>query len=119
MVFLKSPELLQLSGDVAKTWRLFKQKLELFLTASVTGGKSMPAPTKTALLLSIARDDALDVYNYFVFSVDEDRQDCATIVGKFDGYLAAQLNKVHEIFLFCRRVQEQGEPAEKFIRDLR
>ncbi|KAG0426648.1 hypothetical protein HPB47_026243 [Ixodes persulcatus] len=60
----------------------------------VPGGKTMPAPTKTALLLSIAGDDALEVYNNFAFSADEDWQDYATIVGKFDGYFAAQLNEL-------------------------
>ncbi|CAN7937058.1 unnamed protein product [Ixodes hexagonus] len=122
MTFLKPLERLQLSGDIAKNWRLSKQKFELFLTASVPDGKPLPTPARTALLLSmlsVAGDDALEVYNNFAFSADEDRQDYTTIVGKFDVYFAAQLNEAHERYLFCRRVQAQGEPVEQFIRNLR
>ncbi|XP_040073489.1 uncharacterized protein LOC120845986, partial [Ixodes scapularis] len=106
-------------GDIGKNWRHFKQKFELFVTASAPGGKPLLGPTQAALLLSVAGDEALEVYNNFILSEGESQQDYATIIKKFDEYCAAQLNEVHERYLFRQRVQAQGEPSEQFIRDLR
>lgn len=71
MEFLKPPEQLRVNGDSGKNWHLSKQKFELFVTASAPGGKPLPGPTQTALLLSVAGDDALEVYNNFIFSESE------------------------------------------------
>lgn len=121
-VLLKPPEHLRLNGDISENWRLFKQKFELFLTASAPAASKeapTPGPTKLALLLSIAGDDALEVYNNFSFDQGEDRNDYATVIKKFDEYFAEQLNEVHERYVFRQRVQDEGEPTEHFLRDLR
>nr|XP_037285080.1 uncharacterized protein LOC119178014 [Rhipicephalus microplus] len=66
-----------------------------------------PGPTKLALLLSIAGDDAPEVYNNFSFDQGEDRNDYATVIKKFDEYFAEQLNEVHERYVFRQRVQDE------------
>lgn len=96
-VLLKPPEHLRLNGDISKNWRLFKQKFELFLTASAPAAPKetpTPGPTKLALLLSIAGDDALEVYNNFSFDQGEDRNDYATVIKKFDEYFAEDRKSV-------------------------
>ncbi|XP_065302513.1 uncharacterized protein [Dermacentor albipictus] len=119
MEFLKPPEPLRLSGDIAKQWKLFKQKFELFLAASVPRDKPRDDSTKTALLLSLGGEDVLEIYNNFTFTEDAERMDYATVIKKFDEYCAAQVNEIHERYLFRRRVQAEGEPFEPFARDLR
>nr|XP_037276019.1 uncharacterized protein K02A2.6-like [Rhipicephalus microplus] len=67
MDLVKPPEPLQLSGNIWKNWLVFKQKLQLFITA--TGPeKPRPSAVKAAILLSTAGDEALDVYNNFSFA---------------------------------------------------
>lgn len=72
---------------------------------------------KTALLLSVAGDDGLEVYNNFIFK--EGQQDYDTVIKKSDEYCASQLNEVHKRYLFRQRVLAPGDPSEQFIRDLR
>ncbi|CAN8012941.1 unnamed protein product [Ixodes pacificus] len=108
-----------ISGDIAKDWRLFKQKLELFLTASVPG---LEAHTSTHEDRSTAKRNwgrHLGGVQQFRLQCEEDNQDYATVVGKFDEFFAAQLNEVHERYLLRRSGQGKGEPAEQFIRELR
>lgn len=83
MKFSKSPERLQLSGYMGKIRCLFKHTFQLFVTASMPDAKHLPGPTKTALVLSLAGDDALEVNNNFAFNVGENQQEYATVSGKF------------------------------------
>lgn len=39
---------------------------------------------KAALLLNVAGDDALDAFNTFQFSAEEDKDDYLTLVRKFE-----------------------------------
>ncbi|XP_070378661.1 uncharacterized protein [Dermacentor albipictus] len=119
MELVKPPEPLHFTGEISKQWKLFKQKFELFLVASVPDKKPRPDASKIALLLTVAGDDTLEIYNNFTFGDDESRESYATVIAKFDTYCAEQLNEVHERYLFRQRVQAQGEPVEQFVRELR
>ncbi|XP_077506810.1 uncharacterized protein LOC144116025 isoform X1 [Amblyomma americanum] len=66
MDIVKPPEPLQFSGNLRRNWHTFKQKLELFFTATPTTPPRSEA-AKTAILLSAAGEEALDVYNNFSF----------------------------------------------------
>ncbi|KAH7944483.1 hypothetical protein HPB52_020187 [Rhipicephalus sanguineus] len=69
---------------------------------------------KAALPLNVAGDDVLDV-----FEEDESKDDYAKLAGKFQSYCANVSNKVHERYVFRSRKQAEGEPFEKFVRDLK
>ena len=64
---LKQPDPLLLSGHVQKDWTLFKQKSELYLQATAPE-KPRTVATKAATLLTIAGDDALEIFNNFAFA---------------------------------------------------
>lgn len=100
MELLKPPEPLLLSGNIAKNWDLFKQKFELFLRVTEPAKESRPASVKTALLLSVAGDDALEVFNNFVFAESENKEDYATVALKFEEYCRQQQNEVYERYIF-------------------
>lgn len=118
MDVVKRPEPLQLSGNLRRNWLQFKQKLELFLTAT-SSEKPRTEAVKAAILLSAAGDDALDVYNNFVFSEGENKEDYQTLVKKFEEYCVQQGNEVYERHVFRLRVQEEAEPFERFLRDIK
>ncbi|XP_049519210.1 uncharacterized protein LOC125943746 [Dermacentor silvarum] len=108
MDFIKPPEPLRLEGDISKHWELFKQRFQLFLTATEPASKKREASTKTALLLSVAGEEAIEVYNTFSFTEDESKDDYDAVIKKFDEYFASQVNEVHQRYLFRSRMQEPG-----------
>ncbi|XP_070388778.1 uncharacterized protein [Dermacentor albipictus] len=79
MDLLKAPQPLRLTGNVTENWKRFKQKFELFLQATVAKDQPRTESSKAALLLSMAGDDALDVFNNFQFALDEDKTDYSTV----------------------------------------
>lgn len=119
MDFLKPPDPLRMSGDAGKNWKLFIQRFELFVTASDPPEKPRSAKTKAALLLSIAGEEALEVFNTFTFADSESREDYATVVAKFEQYCATQYSEVHERYVFRNMSQAPGEHLEHFLRDLK
>ncbi|XP_077511488.1 uncharacterized protein LOC144121920 [Amblyomma americanum] len=116
---LKPPDQLLLTGNIANKWALFKEKFELFLEATASTKEPRTEAAKTALLLSVAGDDALEVFNNFTFSAEESKNDYATVVSKFEAYCQEQQNEVYERYVFRSRIQAEGEPFEQFLRDLR
>nr|XP_037269644.1 uncharacterized protein K02A2.6-like [Rhipicephalus microplus] len=118
MELLKPPDRLCLTGNVQKNWQLFKQKFELFLQATEPATRLTEA-ARTARLLTAAGDDALEVFNNFTFAEGENKQDYQTVVKKFEEYCAEQQNEVYERYVFRTRTQDEAEPVEHFIRDLR
>lgn len=119
MELLRPPQPLVLSGSTAKNWSLFKQRFELFLQATEPSKEPRSEAAKTALLLSVAGEDALEVFNNFAFLENESKEDYATVTSKFEAYCRQQQNEVYERYVFRSRTQAEGEPFEHFARDLR
>ena len=67
---LDHPGPLSLQGNLSENWRRWKQRFELYLTASGTSEKD--ASVQSATLLHIAGEDALEVYNTFTWDADSD-----------------------------------------------
>ncbi|XP_075733513.1 uncharacterized protein LOC142775690 isoform X1 [Rhipicephalus microplus] len=116
---LRLPGPLNTTGEASKNWQTFKQRFELFLAASEPSDKQRSVSSKTALLLSVAGEDAIEIFNTLSFTEGEDKADYATVIKKFDEYFTLQTNEVHERYVFRKRVQSQGEPFEHFLRDLK
>ena len=113
---LKAPTELRLSGNVQDNWNKFKQRFELYLTA--TGMSDKPEQRKVALFLTIAGPEALEVYNTFTFTEDE-RNKLQPILDKFEAHCSPPTNETYERYLFRCRMQQEGETIEQFITDLK
>nr|XP_050033160.1 uncharacterized protein LOC126529699 [Dermacentor andersoni] len=99
MELVKPPEHLHLSGssdNIAKNWNLFIQKFQLFLQATASTKEPRSEAVRAALLLSVAGDDALEVFNNFTFLEAERKDDYTTVVRKFEEYCEEQQNEVYE-----------------------
>lgn len=82
---LKPPENLKLTGNVDSNWqRSLKQQFELYMAA--IGVDEAPEPRKVALLLTIAGPQAIEVYNTFVFGVNEDKNNLDDVLAKFPAH---------------------------------
>lgn len=116
---LRLPEPLQLTADGGRNWKLFRQRFDLFLQATAATDKPRSEAAKTALLLSVAGEEALDVFNNFVFAEGENKEDYATVTAKFEEYCVEQQNEIHERYVFRSRLQGEAEPFEQFLRSLK
>ncbi|XP_042146525.1 uncharacterized protein LOC121835994, partial [Ixodes scapularis] len=119
MELLKPPEPLLLSGNVPKNWELFRQMFELFLKATALPKEPRSEDVKTALLLSAAGDNVLEIFKNFRFAEDEVQDDYGTVATKFEEYCREQQNEVYERYIFRTRMRVEAEPFEHFLRDLR
>nr|CAI5844998.1 unnamed protein product [Callosobruchus analis] len=113
----RTPEVLSFNGNTAASWKLWKQKFNLYLLAS---GKSNKADDiKIALLLNFLGDEGLMIYNTFEYASDEDRTLLQTVIQKFDEYCDPIKNEVFEHFKFFQRNQLPGESIDQFVTELK
>ena len=113
--------------NLAENWRRFKQRFELYLEA--IGKSNAKNKTKNAILLTVAGDEAINVYNTLALT-DEDKETAAegsvsqvikhtSVIAKLDEYCAPRVNETYKQYVFRNRVQRSMEPVEKFITDLK
>ena len=108
---IRQPDELVLSGNIAENWRKFKQEFELYLIA--TGLDTKTSRQKIALLLHVARKQAIEVYNTFSFTEEEDG-DFDSVIEKFNSYCNPKKNETYERYVFHR---SEIEGADLSIRE--
>ena len=117
MADIRQPdELVLLTGNIAENWRKFRQEFELYMIASGHDGK--PEKQKVALLLHVARKQAIDVFNTFALT-EEQKADYDVVVQRFEIYCSPKTNETYERYMFNSRKQFQGEAVEQFVTELK
>ena len=118
---LPPPSQLELStGNVADKWKVFEQKLDLYL-AAIEKNESADN-IKNAIFLTCAGTEALELFNTFVFGDDEKTNGVVNfeaIKKKFKEYCAPQTNETYERYVFNSRIQKEQEPIANFITDVK
>lgn len=114
---LRPPESLRLTGNVDENWRAFKQQFDLYVTAM--GLDAKPDTRKVALLLTLAGPQAIEVYNTFVFDMEDDKDKLDAVLAKFDAHCTPKRNETFERYIFRSRVQLQNESFDAFVTALR
>lgn len=118
MEWLKPPEGLSLSGNVADNWERFIQRVELYFEATATGTTVRTDKQKVALLLRVAGPEAVDVFNTFTLTEDQ-KQNYAEVIHKFQEYCAPKANETFERHVFRKTHQAEGQSFEQFLRELK
>ena len=108
---------LKFEGNLAENWRRWKQRYELFMTATEASKKL--AKIQSSMLLHLIGEDALEVFNTFEFGSEEDIEKPVEILKKFDEYCNPKRNLTVERHIFNCRMQYPGESIDKYIMDLR
>ena len=101
---IRQSDELVLGGNIAENWRKFKQEFELYLIA--TGLDTKTSRQKIALLLHVARKQAIEVYNTFSFT-EEENGDFDSVIEKFNSYCNPKKNETYERYVFHSRKQLQ------------
>lgn len=117
MEALKAPDPLRLDGKIADNWKKWKQKFELYMTATGIEGKAQKV--QSSMLLHIIGDEALEIYNTFEFTQQEDRLKLKVLLDKFEEHFTPHRNVTFERHVFNTRVQAPGENIHQFVTDLR
>ena len=113
---IKHPDPLLLTGNTAENWRRWEQRFKLYLEA--IGAHEKPDPRKRAILLHCVGEDALEVYNTFVFNQD-DPENYANILNKFKNYCEPKKNIVFERYKFWQAAQGADQLFDQYITDLK
>lgn len=112
----KVPGPLRLDGNISENFRKFKQNFEIYLLAA--GLHEKDNKLKTAILLNVIGEDAVELYNTFNLS-DGDKSDYEKVIKQFEEYADPKKNIVMERFHFNSRDQQENEPFNNFLTDLR
>jgi hypothetical protein len=107
---LKPPRALSFEGNVAENWRRWIQHFRLFLNA--TGRDKKSEEIQCSTLLAVAGEDAMEVYNTFVFA---EGLNCT----KFELYCTPKKNVTFERHVFNTRNQEPSESIDSYVTELR
>ena len=66
------PAKLEFEGNVAENYRQFRQQFEIYMSATGFDATNVPKKKQAAILLNIAGEEAIEVFNTFTFAEDED-----------------------------------------------
>ena len=111
------PSQISFEGNVAENWGRFKQKYEIFVVAS--GYEKKSNKEKCCMPLNLAGEQAIEVYNTFTYGEEEERDDPAVLMKKFEAYCNPKRNITYERHLFNTRMQSANETIDAYVTELR
>ena len=82
------PQELNFSGNISEHWKLWKQELMLYITATEKAKKS--DEVKSSTLLTCTGPRGREVSNMFVFDDDSMKRNFNNILQQFDDYFSSQ-----------------------------
>lgn len=97
-------------------WPEWKQRFERYRLATKLNKDD--GEVQVSCLIYAMGPEAENIYKSFTFAGNDERNDFAAVVGKFDEYFFPRRTIIHEWVCFHQRVQRPGEKAEGFIRAL-
>ena len=114
----KPPDAFNFSGtDVAQRWAKWRKTFETYHTAAEISEKS--AKVQIAILLHTAGEEAQEIHSQFTFGTGENKDDVKTVLDKFTSYCNPQKNTVFERYRFWSKEHTEGEPIDKWVKDVK
>jgi hypothetical protein len=114
---IKPPTELSWLGNMGDNWRFFKQKFNIYMTASRSINED--SAFQVAVLLNLVGDRALKIYNNFTYEQGQSCEDIKVVLKKFDDYFLPATNVTYERHNFFLREQKVDEPIDHYVTDLR
>jgi hypothetical protein len=96
---------MQLTGNLADNWKRFKQRFNIYLAASGSGGDD--DKLKASIFLHVIGEDALDIYNSF--QQDEANLTLTVLMAKFEEYFVPSQNVTFERYKFFSHDQKRNQ----------
>lgn len=114
---IKPPQALVTTGQISESWKLFIQKWKNYAILTQLNKQSMEY--QVALFLHSIGDDALVIYNGFVFKSAESDRTVDEIIDEFTKYAIGEINESYERFKFNQCIQKKDETVEQFLTNVR
>ena len=116
---MNPPQPLKIRGAIngSKEWKKFKQAWQVYEIASGTNEKS--DVVRLATFLHVAGPEGLEKFSSFKFESEEESNNLARILEKFDNDCKETCNILAERKKFYHRKQKKGETYDQYIMDLR
>ncbi|GBL90205.1 hypothetical protein AVEN_130322-1 [Araneus ventricosus] len=114
MESLAPPPLLKLNSNNVESWKLWKQRFQLYMDATSLNAKT--ESQKVAILLHVIGEECLEIYNAFSKVSSASMND---ILAKFEAHFVPQCNITYERQRLFLLVQREGQSVDDFITELR
>ncbi|KAK3743483.1 hypothetical protein QZH41_013098 [Actinostola sp. cb2023] len=115
---LKPPKPLSFEGNVADNWRRWLQQFNSSFNMNATGRDGKDEKIQYSTFLTIAGEDALEIYNTFTFEEAEANK-VKSLIKKFEAYCNPRKNVTYERHKFNTRCQEPDEKIDRYVTELR
>lgn len=103
-------------GNLSENYRKFKQAFDNYLIATEKDKKT--SKVKVAILLNLIGEEGVEVYNNFTLT-NEDKLNYEKVIEEFNKYVLPKKNILYERFKFYNRCQEENEPFDNFLQELK
>ncbi|XP_044163427.1 uncharacterized protein LOC122947887 [Acropora millepora] len=113
----KPPPELSLQGNPSENWRRWRQRFELYLTATESDSKE--DDIKIARLLSAIGPEALERFNHFTWATGEDKAKYKDVMDKFQREFAGMKRVVFSRYQFWDCQRGEGQPFDEYLTNLR
>ena len=105
------------NGNLTANWKLFKQRFNIYMTAS--GASEKADNIKTNIFLHVVGQSGLELYNTLTFDKEGDELKLKEVLKKFEAHCSPKTNEVVERYKFNQCIQEPNESVDLFITNLK
>ena len=118
MEFVKPPEAFCFDEpNTPQRWARWEKQFGTYYVAAELDQKSKEV--QVARLLNAAGPEAQEIHDLFTFENDDEKKEYKTILKKFRDYCRPKKNVVYERHKFWSRRQNEGEPFDKWLKEVR
>jgi len=103
-------------SELPHVWKRWKEEITLYMDLAIEGRDEK---TKVKLFLYIIRSQGREIYDIPPFTRGPNERSLKDVIDAFEAHCNPKKNETVERYKFFTRVQEEGEPLEKFIVDLK
>lgn len=115
MSHLKPPGKLDFDApNLAITWKRWRQEIELYMELALTDRSD---DTKVKLFLYVIGEKGREIYD--TLDLDGEHRTLTQVINAFENYCNPKKNETVERYKFFVRAQEENEPFDQFVTDLR
>ena len=103
-------------SELPHDWKRWKEEITLYMDLAMDGREEK---TKVKLFLYTIGNQGREIYDTLPFSRGPTERSLKDVIDAFETHCNPKKNETVERYKFFTRVQEEGEPLEKFIVDLK
>ena len=103
-------------SELPHAWKRWKEEITLYMDLAMDGREEK---TKVKLFLYTIGNQGREIYYTLPFSRGPTERSLKDVIDAFETHCNPKKNETVERYKFFTRVQEEGEPLEKFIVDLK